>query len=73
MENFYGVKTISNVDNENVNVSMAKVMGASANNEEKDTTGGKIMGEPTMKAKKVSGEASKVGYSYSGPGYKGDK
>lgn len=70
------------VDREKVDVSMAKVMGASAGTSEKsDGTGGKIMGTGTYKASSKSNDASKLSTHQSGfngksalkPNYQGGK
>jgi hypothetical protein len=58
---------------ESVDVSMKKVMIDSANNSEKDTSGGSIMKEGSYSFKSVSGDSKKLNYSYDGPGYLGEK
>lgn len=58
---------------ESVDVSMKKVMIDSANNSEKNSSGGKIMTEGNYSAKKNSGEASPVSYKYKNQDNKGDR
>lgn len=61
------------VDKESVDVSMKKVMIDSANNNEKETSGGSIMTEGNYSSKKVSGDAKSISYSYKDQNSKGDK